>query len=116
MEFRTQKFMDKDGKMFHTGLGDGDIAETVLLPGDLGRSKIIANFFKDAEYKGRRRTFVSYTGKTPNDGVPISVVSSGMGCMAAGVAMEEFKHLGVKKMSLGSAQGLPFSGIINPVQ
>ncbi len=45
MQFGTQKFTDKDGKMFHTGLGDGDIAETVLLPGDLGRSKIISSFF-----------------------------------------------------------------------
>lgn len=98
MEFKSKKFTDKDGKMFHIGLGDGDVAETVLMPGDLARSKVIADCFKNAEYKGRRRTFVTYTGVTPNNEVPITVMSSGMGCMAVSVALEELKHLGVKNV------------------
>lgn len=46
---------------------------------------------------GRRRTFVSYKGKTEKD-VPVSVVSSGMGPMAVSVALEELNHLGVKNV------------------
>lgn|GEM_PF-170014 len=97
MEFKSKKFVDKEGKMFHTGLAEGTVAPTVLMPGDLGRSEVIASCFKESEYLGRRRTFVSYTGKTPHD-VPVSVVSSGMGPMAVSVALEEFKHLGVKNV------------------
>jgi len=97
MEFKSKKFTDKEGKMFHTGLAEGAVAPSVLMPGDLARSKVIADCFKESEYLGRKRTFVSYSGKTEKD-VPISVVSSGMGCMAVGVALEEFKHLGVKNV------------------
>lgn len=97
MDFISKKFTDKEGKMFHTGLAEGTVAQSVLMPGDLARSKVIADCFKEAEYLGRKRTFVSYTGKTEKD-VPISVVSSGMGCMAVSVALEEFKHLGVKNV------------------
>lgn len=42
MEFISKKFVDKDGKMFHTGVGQGDIAPSVLMPGDPDRSKIIS--------------------------------------------------------------------------
>lgn len=97
MELKSKKFTDKEGKMFHTGLAEGTVAPSVLMPGDLARSKVIADCFKEAEYLGRKRTFVSYSGKTEKD-VPISVVSSGMGCMAVSVALEEFKHLGVKNV------------------
>lgn len=97
MEFVSKKFTDQDGCMFYTGLKDGTVAPSVLLPGDLARSKVIADCFKEATYLGRRRTFVSYTGKTEKD-VPISVVSSGMGCMAVSVSLEEMKHLGVKNV------------------
>lgn len=97
MEFISKKFTDQEGRMFFTGLKEGTVAPTVLLPGDLARSKVIADCFKEATYLGRKRTFVSYTGKTEKD-VPISVVSSGMGCMAVSVALEELKHLGVKNV------------------
>lgn len=36
MEFISKKFVDKDGKMFHTGVGQGDVAPSVLMPGDPG--------------------------------------------------------------------------------
>lgn len=97
MEFSSKRFTDKDGKMFHTGLSESDVTPTVLMPGDLARSKVIADCWKESEYKGRRRTFVSYKGKTQKD-VPVSVVSSGMGPMAVSVVLEEMKHLGVKNV------------------
>lgn len=95
MAFRSKMFTDKDGKMFHTGLGPGDVAPAVLMPGDLARSKVIAGCFDDAEFINRRRTYVTYTGKTPNDGTPISVVSSGMGPLAVSTVAEELVHLGL---------------------
>lgn len=97
MEFISKKFTDKNGKMFHTGLDENDVTSTVLMPGDLARTKVIADCWKEQEYIGRRRTFVAYKGKTEKD-VDVCTVSSGMGPMACSVAMEEFKHLGVKNV------------------
>ncbi|MEA4911759.1 MAG: hypothetical protein VB092_03970 [Oscillospiraceae bacterium] len=97
MEFRAKKFLGEDGKLFFTGLGDGDIAPSVLMPGDLARSKIIAGCFKEAEFKAQRRTYYTYTGKTQQD-VPISVVSSGMGPLAVSTVAEELANIGLKNL------------------
>ena len=45
MAIRQKKYLDSEGKLYFTGLKQGDIAETVLMPGDLKRSKIIAPDF-----------------------------------------------------------------------
>jgi uridine phosphorylase len=97
MELAKEKFTDREGRMFFTGLKEGDAAPTVLMPGDLGRSKIIAECWKEHEYVGRRRTFVSYKGKTAG-ATPISVTSSGMGPMAVSVVLEELRHLGTRNV------------------
>jgi uridine phosphorylase len=98
MEFISKKFTDKNGKMFHTGLGDGDIAPSVLMPGDPDRSRIIASCFKDARFVTQRRTFATYTGVTPDKHIPISVVSSGMGPLSVSIVAEELKHIGLKNL------------------
>ena len=97
MEYISKKFTDKDGKMFHTGLGPGDIAETVLMPGDLDRSRIIADCFKESRFVAERRTYFTYTGTTHEDN-PVSVVSSGMGPLSVSTVAEELKHLGLKTL------------------
>ena len=98
MEFISKKFTDKDGKMFYTGVGDGELAPSVLMPGDPARSKIISGCFKDAKFVASRRTYATYTGVTPNTGVPISVVSSGMGPLSVSTVAEELKHVGLKNL------------------
>ncbi|MEA4912831.1 MAG: nucleoside phosphorylase [Oscillospiraceae bacterium] len=86
-----------DGRLKFTGLRPGQLADTVLMPGDPQRSEIISSYFKKADYIGQRSTFAAYTGETA-DGTPLSVVSSGMGCMCVSVALEEFAHVGVKNV------------------
>ena len=103
---KTEPLKDPDGRLRFTGLKPGDLAETVLLPGDPHRSAIIAGYFKEAHFVGQRSTFAAYTGITPG-GTPVSVVSSGMGCMCVSLAMEEFAHLGVKNViRVGTCAGL----------
>ncbi|MBR4422304.1 MAG: nucleoside phosphorylase [Erysipelotrichaceae bacterium] len=103
---KTEAMKDKEGRLLFTGLRPGDLAETVLLPGDPHRSKVIADQFKEVRYVGQRSTFAAYTGKTEM-GTPVSVVSSGMGCMCVAAAMEEFAHLGVKNViRVGTCAGL----------
>ena len=98
MEFISKKFTDKDGKMFHTGIGEGELASSVLMPGDPARSKIISECFQDAKFVASRRTYATYTGVTPNSGVPISVVSSGMGPLSVSTVAEELRHVGLKNL------------------
>ena len=97
---------DEEGKLHFTGLKPGDLARTVLLPGDPHRCRLIAEHFKEARFIGQRSTFAAYTGKT-QAGTPVSVVSSGMGCMCVSAAMEEFAHLGVENViRVGTCAGL----------
>ena len=102
----TQPLYDEQGRLRFTGLKPGDLAKTVLLPGDPHRCELIARQFKDARFIGQRSTFAAYSGYT-QAGTPVSVVSSGMGCMCVSLAMEEFAHLGVENViRVGTCAGL----------
>lgn len=92
---REKKFVDKEGKLFFTGLKEGDIAPTCLMPGDLARSKIISECFKESHFVNGQRTYYTYTGVTDND-TPISVISSGMGPLAVSTVAEEGAQIGMK--------------------
>lgn len=106
--YRSKKFTDELGKMKHIGLKEGDVAKSVLLPGDPQRSKVISECFASAEFIGRRKTFATYTGKTDN-GTDISVMSSGMGSMCVTLALEELAHLGVDTViRVGTGAGIQY--------
>lgn len=68
----------------HIGASKGDIAESVLLPGDPLRAKFIAETFLDAprQYNEIRNMF-GYTGTYR--GVPVSVQGTGMGMPSMGI-------------------------------
>ena len=82
-----------DGLLPRTGLALGGSAPYVLLPGDPHRSKIISGFFRDAAFTAHRGTFATYTGHTEN-GTPVGVTSSGMGCSCVASALEELAEAG----------------------
>jgi uridine phosphorylase len=63
------------------------IAKTVLLPGDPGRARWIAEFFNNPEKITQNREYTIFTG-TYKD-VPISVCSTGIGAPSAVIALEE---------------------------
>jgi len=66
----------------------GDIAKTVLMPGDPLRAKYIAeNFLEDAKLYNDVRGMLGYTGKYK--GVTISVQGSGMGVPSMGIYSKE---------------------------
>ena len=102
----TKPLFDEDGKLKFTGLKPGDLAETVIMPGDPHRCELISKHFGTSTFVGQRSTFATYTGTTKK-GTPVSVVSSGMGCMCVALALEEFRHLGVKTViRLGTCNSL----------
>jgi uridine phosphorylase len=64
-------------RQYHIGLGPGDLAEYILLPGDQDRTGRIASRFDQVEREHRHREFASATGRYR--GQRVSVVSTGIG-------------------------------------
>ncbi len=88
----------------HLRCRTGDIAPFVLVPGDPGRAKRIAERFDDAKLVGDNREYLVYTGTY--HGVPVSVCSTGIGGPAASIAFEELIRIGARVLiRVGSAGG-----------
>ena len=88
----------------HNSAALGDFAKTVLMPGDPLRAKFIAeNFLTDARLVNNVRGINGYTGTY--QGVPVSVMASGMGIPSIGIySYELFTQYGVENiMRIGSA-------------
>ena len=88
----------------HNTANIGDIAKTVLMPGDPLRAKYIAERFLDhpVQFNAVRNMF-GYTGTYK--GKPVSVMGSGMGMPSIGIySYELFKFYGVERIiRVGSA-------------
>lgn len=88
----------------HIGAEKGDFADTVLMPGDPCRSKLIAeSFLSDARLVNDVRGVKGYTGLYK--GRKISVMASGMGMPSIGIySYELFNFFGVENIiRVGSA-------------
>ena len=80
-------------KKYHVGLAKGDIGEYVLVPGDPGRTPMIAKFLDDAHEVAFSREYRTFTGTVA--GVPVSTMSTGMGGPSVAIGVEELSELGV---------------------
>ncbi len=80
-------------KKYHIGLGAGDVGQYVLVPGDPGRTPLIAKYLDDAREIAFNREYRTFTGKL--GGVPVSAMSTGIGGPSAAIALEELHELGV---------------------
>lgn len=88
----------------HINAKPGDFAGTVLMPGDPLRSEFIAkNFLTDARLVNNVRGVQGYTGRW--QGVPVSVMASGMGIPSIGIySYELYTVFGVRNiLRVGSA-------------
>ena len=88
----------------HNNAKMGDFAKTVLMPGDPLRAKFIAEtFLEDAKLVNNVRGIHGYTGTY--QGVPVSVMASGMGMPSIGIYSHElYSQYGVENiMRIGSA-------------
>lgn len=93
-------------KKYHIGLGPGDVGKYVLVPGDPGRTPMIANYLEGAREVAFSREYRTFTGKV--DGVPVSTMSTGMGGPSVAIGIEELSELGVHTLlrvgTCGAAQ------------
>lgn len=91
----------------HIGAQLGEIAETILLPGDPLRAKFIAdNFLTDVKQFNATRNMFGYTGYY--NGKRVSVMGTGMGCPSIGIYSYELIHYyGCKNLiRVGTAGGM----------
>lgn len=91
----------------HIAAGDGEIAKTVLLPGDPLRAKFIAEtFLENVTCFNTVRNMLGYTGEY--NGKKISVMGSGMGIPSIGIySYELYNFYDVDRIiRIGSAGGI----------
>ena len=70
----------------------GEIAETILLPGDPLRAQFIAeNYLENVKQFNATRNMFGYTGTYK--GKPVSVMGTGMGCPSMGIYSYELIHI-----------------------
>ncbi len=83
---------------FHIGAKKGDVAETVLLPGDPLRAKYVAeNMLEDISCYNEVRGMLGYTGSYK--GKKVSIQGSGMGMASVGIYVNELlSEYGVKNL------------------
>lgn len=75
----------------HIEAKPGEIAETILLPGDPLRAKFIAdNFLENVKQFNSTRNMFGFTGTYK--GAPVSVMGTGMGCPSIGIYTYELIH------------------------
>jgi uridine phosphorylase len=80
-------------KKYHVGLAKGEVGEYVLVPGDPGRTPMIAKYLEDAREVAFSREYRTFTGSI--GGVPVSTMSTGMGGPSVAIGIEELSELGV---------------------
>lgn len=82
----------------HISAKKGDIAESILLPGDPLRAKYIAENFIDSPVQFNNiRNILGYTGRYK--GVPVSVMGTGMGMPSMGIySWELMKEYNVENL------------------
>ncbi|MBS3793757.1 MAG: uridine phosphorylase [Candidatus Thorarchaeota archaeon] len=84
----------QEREQYHLEVKEGDVASSVILPGDPGRVEKISSFWDSHEQKGVHRQFVTHTGKYK--GTKISACSTGIGGPGTAIAVEELANVGAR--------------------
>ena len=74
-------------RQYHIDLAPGEVADYLLLPGDLDRTERIASLLEDIEVDRQHREFSSVTGR--HRGLRITVVSTGIGADNVEIVLAE---------------------------
>lgn len=85
--------MAKKNAQIISGLGDGDVAPYVFMPGDPGRVPKISAKWDSFKEVIRVREYVVHVGE--KDGVQMTAASTGIGAPSSAIIMEELANIGV---------------------
>lgn len=83
----------EDRKQYHLEVKPGDVAKTVLIPGDPQRVERISSLWDSSREVAMHRQFVTHTGEYK--GKPISACSTGIGGPGTAIVIEELANVGV---------------------
>ena len=93
------------GKQYHIYCGQGDLEETLLVPGDPDRIPKIASYWDSSTEVASNREFRSVKGVY--HGLRISALSSGIGPACMAIVVNEASRIGVKNfIRVGSTGAL----------
>ena len=96
--------MNEEALQYHINMRSGDVGRYVLLPGDPGRTEVIASYFDEAEEITHNREHRTFTGLV--DGVKVSVTSTGIGGPSTAIAVEELIRIGADTFIRVGTSGL----------
>jgi uridine phosphorylase len=83
----------EDREQYHLEVKEGEVAKSVLIPGDPQRVKRISEQWDEVREVAEHRQFVTHTGKYK--GVDISACSTGIGGPGTAIVVEELANVGV---------------------
>ena len=93
---------------FHIMSSPGDVGGYVILPGDPGRCRQIAQYFDDPVWLRTNREYEIWNGTLL--GEKVSVCSTGIGGPSAAIAMEELANIGAHTfVRVGTCGGIDIS-------
>ena len=87
----SELIINGDGSAFHIHLRPEEIADTVILVGDPGRTDMVARLLDSIEFRRASREFVSVTGTYR--GKRITILSTGIGTDNIDIVMTELDAL-----------------------
>jgi len=82
----------EDREQYHLEVKEGDVAKSVLIPGDPQRVERISSLWDSAKEVAMHRQFVTHTGKYK--GAEISACSTGIGGPGTAIVIEELANVG----------------------
>jgi uridine phosphorylase len=91
----TDKRLATAGRtQYHLKMRRGDVGGYVLMPGDRARVAMMSSYLEDVKEVGNNREYLAHTGSYR--GIRVTVMSTGMGCPAAAIAVEELANIGAR--------------------
>ena len=87
----SELILNADNSIYHLNLLPEDLAETVIVVGDLNRVPLVSRYFDTLELEKGKREFITHTGTL--NGTRISVVSTGIGTDNIDIVMNELDAL-----------------------
>lgn len=90
---------------YHIKLTQEDSAKYAIIPGDPGRTELIAKYLDDPQEVMFNREFRTFKGYL--NGEKVLVTSTGIGAPSAAICVEELAHIGVKTfIRVGTCGGM----------
>ena len=70
------------------------VDKVCLISGNPDRVSIIASYLKNSQEVAKYRGLVAFKGATPSKNVPVTVLTTGMGCPSTAIVLEEAYRAG----------------------